>query len=138
MYREPTYTLIFQDSRYTLTKSQIEFDSPNLFTTCFLGEYEEAQTRCLSLYRDPELFGIVVDYLCGYTVFRWDENTLPKRMTIPNALKNLRADAKFYGLKGLVKACDEFEAPASYRREDLSLSPIEEEGYQISATPTRH
>ncbi|KAB5589182.1 BTB domain containing protein [Ceratobasidium theobromae] len=109
MEREPVYTVVIRDKTFILTKSQIEFDSPNFFTTCFLGEFWEAKTRRLELSRDPDLFAIVVDYLCGYAIFPWKEEIFPKRMSSQIVLKNLRTDATYYELNGLVKACDEFE-----------------------------
>jgi hypothetical protein len=97
-----TYTVIMRGEPFLLTRDQIEFDSPNYFTSCFLGEFAESQTRTLSLSRDPDLFRIIVDYLSGYNVLPLYESVIPKRMSPEAALENLHIDAKYYLLDGLV------------------------------------
>ncbi|KAG8783846.1 hypothetical protein FRC12_019293 [Ceratobasidium sp. 428] len=86
---------------FVLTRDQIEFDSPNYFSTCFLGEFAESRTRTLTLSRDPELFGIILDHLSGYEVLPLHSSAIPKRMSQELALHNLLVDARFYLLDGL-------------------------------------
>ncbi|KAG9088172.1 hypothetical protein FRC06_002194 [Ceratobasidium sp. 370] len=86
---------------FTLTRDQVEFDSPNYFTACFLGEFAESRSRTLILSRDPDLFMIVLDYLSGYEVLPLHDSALPKRMDPGVARLNLLADARFYLLDGL-------------------------------------
>ncbi|KAF8593651.1 hypothetical protein BDV93DRAFT_422617, partial [Ceratobasidium sp. AG-I] len=105
------FKIIVRDKAFKLSQSQIEFDSPNFFTACFLGDFQEAQTRILEISRDPDLFGIIVDYLCGYTVLPLKESALPARMSLTNALINLRVDAEFYQLHGLAQACNDLTIP---------------------------
>ncbi|QRV84498.1 hypothetical protein RhiJN_12514 [Ceratobasidium sp. AG-Ba] len=101
------------DQPFALTRDQIEFDSPNYFTSCFLGEFVESQTRTLTLSRDPDLFKIVIDYLNGYEVLPLHESVLPKRMSSEVALRNLLVDAQFYGLDGLITQVNAMVAQAS-------------------------
>ena len=105
------FTVLVRGSSFILTRSQIEFDSPNYFTACFLGNFKESQTRTLEISRDPVLFGIIFDYLCGYTVLPLDKSVIPARMSLAMALVNLRVDAEFYQLDGLVRACDNLTNP---------------------------
>lgn len=100
--------MVVRGKTFLLTKSQIEFDSPNYFTTCFLGDFREAQTRRLNLSRSPEIFEVILDYLCGYKVLPLGQQSIPSRMSPEAALINLRADAAFYQLDGLIRACEEF------------------------------
>ncbi|KDN33445.1 hypothetical protein RSAG8_13466, partial [Rhizoctonia solani AG-8 WAC10335] len=107
MEYEPKYTVVLRGQEFVLTKSQIEFDSPNYFTACFLGDFREAQTKRLVLTRNLELFQLVVEHLCGYEILPLDDKTIPSHMPPDAVLRNLRADALFYQLDGLVKSCDE-------------------------------
>ncbi|KAG8783847.1 hypothetical protein FRC12_019294 [Ceratobasidium sp. 428] len=96
-----TYTVIMRGETFVLTRDQIEFDSPNYFTACFLGEFIESQTRTLTLSREPVLFRIILDHLSGYEVIPLHASVIPKRMSPEVALRNLLADAQFYLLDGL-------------------------------------
>jgi hypothetical protein len=110
---EQDYTVIIRGKEFLLTQSQIEFDSPNYFTSCFLGNFSESQSRTLKLSRDPDFFQIVINYLCGYTVLPLNEGFAPAFMTPSTVLANLRADAIFYQLDGLVEQCDALKEPLS-------------------------
>ncbi|KAG8677982.1 hypothetical protein FRC08_018164 [Ceratobasidium sp. 394] len=101
---------------FTLTQDQIEFDSPNYFTSCFLGDFAESRTRTVTLFRDPDLFKIIVEYLNGYQVIPLHESALPKRMSTDAALFNLLADAQFYHLDGLIAQIETDE-------QDIVLAP---------------
>ncbi|KAG8687214.1 hypothetical protein FRC08_012104 [Ceratobasidium sp. 394] len=96
------YTVIMRGEKITLTRDQVDFDSPNYFTSCFLGEFTESQTRTVTLSRDPDLFRIIIDYLSGYKVLPLHESALPRRMGMDAALFNLLVDAQFYLLDGLI------------------------------------
>ncbi|KAB5588318.1 hypothetical protein CTheo_8241 [Ceratobasidium theobromae] len=107
------YIVVLRGRRFKLTWSQINFDGPNFFTACFLGEFREARTRTLELPRYPDLFPIIVDYLNGYTVLPLDMESSDLRnssLAYPEekGVKNLRAEAEFYQLDGLINACDNF------------------------------
>ena len=92
-----------RDQIFVLDKYQILFDSPNYFSSYFLGEFKEATEgqRQLTLRRDPFLFRIIENYLSGYCVLPLPPN-LPPHLSPETALANLLHDAQFYGLDGLV------------------------------------
>ncbi|CAE6449776.1 unnamed protein product [Rhizoctonia solani] len=121
MDHETVYTILVQGTPFTLSHSQITFDSPNYFTTCFLGDFCESQTRSVQLTRSPSVFSLIRDYLCGYTVLPLSDRSIPRGMTTTQVVSNLKADALFYQLEGLVGLCDEHletiarGLPASYR-----------------------
>ncbi|KAH7332671.1 hypothetical protein B0J17DRAFT_548308, partial [Rhizoctonia solani] len=105
------YTIIIRNRQFLLNKSQIEFDSPNFFISCFLRDFSEAQSRTLKLSRDPDLFQVIVNYLCGYAVLPLSDDFRPAFMTPATVLTNLRTDAVFYQLDGLVEQCDALLKP---------------------------
>ncbi|CAE6513440.1 unnamed protein product [Rhizoctonia solani] len=108
--QEPVYTVIAQGRAYQLTRSQIEFDSPNYFTMCFLGDFKEAQTRRLDISQDPVVFSFIVDYLSGYQILpRGHVNSLST--TTDMTLNKLRTDAAFFQLDGLVHLMDSLLIP---------------------------
>ncbi|KAH7320455.1 hypothetical protein B0J17DRAFT_294621 [Rhizoctonia solani] len=100
------YTIVVQGDPFLLSEAQLLFDSPNLFTKYFLGETPASEPRNLRFSRNPQLFSLIHEHLCGYTILPIHENALPARMSREAALKNLRADAVYYGLKELVKLID--------------------------------
>lgn len=109
-----TYTIHMRDETFCLTKEQIEFDSPNYFTSCFFGDFAEAQTRTIRLPRDPDIFRIILDHLSGYHVLPLADSVIPKRMNRELALRNLRVDAGFYLLDGLLsQMTDTQDVPSS-------------------------
>lgn len=110
------YTIIVKDKTFLLTKEQIQFDSPNYFTTYFLGEFKEGNEgkQTLSFQRHPVLFELIVDYLTGYDIFplpgadsSTSQSTLIPTMSPLALLNNLKKDALFYGLDGLCEQVDE-------------------------------
>ncbi|KDN34346.1 hypothetical protein RSAG8_12577, partial [Rhizoctonia solani AG-8 WAC10335] len=115
MEYEPKYTVVLRGQEFVLTKSQIEFDSPNYFTACFLGDFREAQTKRLELSRNPDCFKLIVEYLCGYEILPLDDQAIPSHMSADSALRNLRVDALFYQLDALVKSCDTVIKPRKTR-----------------------
>ncbi|KAH7335797.1 hypothetical protein B0J17DRAFT_54273 [Rhizoctonia solani] len=99
------YTITLRGTDFSLHRSQIDFDGPNYFTACFPTNSKQ---RWIEVHRDPGLFRIILSYLCGYNVLPLDERAIPPTMSPDTVLLNLRADAVFYQLKGLVRACDSF------------------------------
>jgi hypothetical protein len=97
------YYIIVRGETFTLDKHQILFDSPNYFSSYFLGDFKEAAEgrRRLILRRDPFLFKLVEAYLTGYPVLPLPAR-LPAHMSAETAMKSLVCDAQFYGLDGLV------------------------------------
>ncbi|KAH7100430.1 hypothetical protein BKA62DRAFT_658414 [Auriculariales sp. MPI-PUGE-AT-0066] len=96
-----SFTVILRGEEFTVYQDQIEFDAPNYFTSIFLGDFSESQSRCVHLSRNPDLFRIIIEYLSGYDVLPLATAAIPARMTAEAALRNLRRDAAFYRLKGL-------------------------------------
>ncbi|KAG9124429.1 hypothetical protein FRC07_011671 [Ceratobasidium sp. 392] len=116
------YTVVMRGQDFLLTRDQIEFDSPNYFTSCFLGEFTEAQTRTLTLSRDPDLFKIVIDHLSGYDVLPLHDSVIPQRMNSDAALRNLLADAQFYQLDGLMDRINRLKNQEADQEEESNLA----------------
>lgn len=112
-----TYKVTIEDQVFKLTKSQIHFDSPNYFTFHLLDKSEDE----VELTRDPHLFRIIVDYLNGYCVVPLRMDRLPPTMSPDIALANLRVDAEFYQLHGLLDMLDSPPPPLTleYRKQRL-------------------
>lgn len=100
------FTVVIRDRTFILTRSQIEFDSPNYFTSYLLGEPVESQTRRVKLSRDPDLFPVIMDYLCGYAIFPLKPKFILDSSSEDNTVSNLLRDAEFFKLDGLVQACN--------------------------------
>ncbi|EUC56779.1 BTB domain protein, putative [Rhizoctonia solani AG-3 Rhs1AP] len=132
MEHDPIYTVTVRGKDFLLTKSQIEFDGPNYFTTCFLGDFKEAQSHHLKLSRDPDLFFIISDYLCGYEVLPLSDQVIPARMSPEIALENLKTDAEFYQLDGLVEQCDALITHRQQKVQDESQKPYLVYGYEYT------
>ncbi|KAG8706707.1 hypothetical protein FRC09_002257 [Ceratobasidium sp. 395] len=101
------YTITLRDTSFRLDRSQLEFDSPNYFTACFLGSFSESKGREIRLPRDPALFSLIVNYLSGYTIFPLQE---VNGMAPETVLENLLADALFYGLEDLADMLEDHKA----------------------------
>ncbi|CAE6459630.1 unnamed protein product [Rhizoctonia solani] len=95
------YTIAVADKTFKLSKSQIEYDSPNLFTSYFLDWSDRSTSRRLEISRDPYLFAIIMRYLNGYQVLPLHPTLVPPHCTLETALADLRVDADFYQLSGL-------------------------------------
>ncbi|KAJ1300459.1 hypothetical protein OPQ81_005274 [Rhizoctonia solani] len=106
-----TYTVIVRDRFFKLTKAQMQRDAPNYFTSHFLDSSGECATRILEISRDPFLFELVLKYLNGYRIFPIHPTLIPSHCTAETALADLRADAEFYKLAGLVSLCKPKEIP---------------------------
>ncbi|CAE6375190.1 unnamed protein product [Rhizoctonia solani] len=89
---------------------------PNYFTSCFLGDFREAETRRIELDRDPDLFRIVISHLNGYVVLPLNEKILPGSASLRSTLLNLRADAQFYQLDGFTVAHGDLDKYWSYHK----------------------
>lgn len=99
------YTITLRNESFTLTRDQLFFDAPNYFTILFLtGPFLESTSnkRQVVLHRDPELFRIIEAYLSGYEIFPLPD-MVSGWMSRGAVGKNLLADARFYGLDGLVE-----------------------------------
>ncbi|KAF8685131.1 hypothetical protein RHS04_00797 [Rhizoctonia solani] len=98
MTQSELYKITLRDTTFTLDHSQIQYDSPNYFTSCFLGSFSESHAREIRLSRDPALFSIIVNYLSGYAILPIQP---PPGMSEEVAWENLLRDALFYGLDEL-------------------------------------
>ncbi|KAH7337808.1 hypothetical protein B0J17DRAFT_664302 [Rhizoctonia solani] len=107
MTQSELYKITLRDTTFTLDRSQVEFDSPNYFTSCFLGSFTESQAREIRLSRDPALFSIIVNYLSGYTILPIQP---PSGMSEQATLENLLRDALFYGLDELASMLEEHKS----------------------------
>ncbi|KAG8688002.1 hypothetical protein FRC11_006231 [Ceratobasidium sp. 423] len=108
-----TYTVIVRDRFFKLTRAQMERDAPNYFTSHFLDSSGACVTRILEISRDPTLFELVLKYLNGYQILPIHPTLIPSFCTAETALGDLRADAEFYQLEGLVSLCKSKETPKS-------------------------
>jgi hypothetical protein len=99
--RPDLYIVFVRGERFVLSRSQINFDSPNHFTDAFLGDFVEATSREMHLDSNPELFAVIIDYLSGYNVLPLEASALPRTMDVEKAMKNLARDAEYLGLNGL-------------------------------------
>ena len=97
------YQIVVRGETFTLDRHQILFDSPNYFSSYFLGDSNEATEgqRQLTLRRDPFLFKLVEAYLSGYPVLPLPAS-LPEHLSPETAIQSLICDAQFYRLGGLV------------------------------------
>ncbi|CAE6469131.1 unnamed protein product [Rhizoctonia solani] len=107
MTQSQLYKVTLRDTTFALDRSQIEFDSPNYFTSCFLGSFLEAHAREIRLSRDPALFSIIVNYLSGYAILPVQP---PVGMSEQAAVENLLRDALFYGLDELAGMLEEHKS----------------------------
>ena len=112
------YTVLVRDEEFNLSKKQLEFDSPNYFTTYFFGDYMESGSKTMTLDRNPDLFALIVEYLSGYTILPLSPKALPRMMDEHMAMQNLAEDAAFYGLNRLYALLTKPNAP----KMDLSWS----------------
>ncbi|GAA6013133.1 hypothetical protein JCM11491_005191 [Sporobolomyces phaffii] len=96
------YTVWSRETPFRLTRSQIEFDSPNYFTSAFLsGQFAESASREIRTDKHPQLFALIVEHLSGYTILPLQPSALPSCMSVKAAHENLTRDAKYFGLDQL-------------------------------------
>jgi hypothetical protein len=88
-----TYTVIVRGQPFHLSKAQISFDSPNLFTDSFLGDFAEASSHNMKLDSNPDIFSLIVEYLSGYPILPLDEAMVPRQMSVQSATRYLVKDA---------------------------------------------
>jgi hypothetical protein len=96
-----TYTILVRGQPFHLSKAQISFESPNLLTNSFLGDFAEASSRTLKLDNNLDIFAIIVEYLSGYPILPLDDSMLPGRMSVQVATRYLAKDADYLGLTRL-------------------------------------
>ena len=112
------YQIIVRGETFILDRHQILFDSPNYFSSYFLGDFSEAAEgrHQLILRRDPFLFRLVEAYLSGYPVLPLP-TSLPVHLSPESAIQSLLSDARFYGLDGLIRLLQSApEAPRNIYR----------------------
>jgi hypothetical protein len=74
------YAVIVQGEEFLLSRAQIEFDSPNLFTSYFLDDDSQPpHNRQLKISRSSQLFYLITEHLCGYTILPIAKNAIPAR-----------------------------------------------------------
>lgn len=103
--RSDIFTVICREVPFRLTRSQIESDSPNYFTTAFLdGGFAESNSKIIHLDQHPRLFSLIVEHLSGYPILPLQSSTIPSFLSIEMAQESLLRDAQYFGLEGLQKA----------------------------------
>ncbi|PIL26305.1 hypothetical protein GSI_12061 [Ganoderma sinense ZZ0214-1] len=95
------YTILVRGEQFQLSRNQIDFDSPNFFSTCFSSGFTESAKRTVTLDRNPALFALIVEYLSGYPILPLSAQAAPPLMSLAMARRCLLADAQFYGLQKL-------------------------------------
>lgn len=112
------YTIIVCDTSFSLFDDQVCRDAPNYFTKYFEGCFKESQdgVRLLRLHRDPYLFTFIYTYLCGYDPLPLPDTNIPPHLSKESQLKNLLADARFYGLDSLAEELEDAIRPTQARR----------------------
>ncbi|GAA5854365.1 hypothetical protein JCM5353_000562 [Sporobolomyces roseus] len=119
-----TYTVVCREVPFRLTRSQIESDSPNYFTTAFLdGGFAESGSKIIHLDRHPQLFALIVEHLSGYKIPPLQPSVLPRYMSVEAAMENLWRDASYFGLDAL---CKELKPPQS----QMEIPPALADGYE--------
>ncbi|QRV82903.1 hypothetical protein RhiJN_10919 [Ceratobasidium sp. AG-Ba] len=108
------FTVIVSDKTFELTKAQLEHDAPNSLTSYFLDENGECINKKLELLRDPKIFELVVRYLNGYQIVPLDRHLIPHASTAQRALADIRADADFFQLRGLLRLCETYSTVHQY------------------------
>jgi hypothetical protein len=125
-----TFTITLRGTSFHLTKDQLEFDSPNYFTSYFFGGFKESEDGSRELVlnnRHPKLFELIYEHLSGYEIFPVADGFIPS-MTTETVLKNLRLDAQFYGLTLLLAAVED---EIHTRVEELKPEPPLKYDYSI-------
>jgi len=105
------YKIIIRGETFILTGNQLRFDYPNYFASYFRIQpapsrnvaSRSAEQEISLRDRDPLLFRMIESYLSGYDILPLSDHGWPQYMSKEAALKNLLADAKYYGLNGLVQ-----------------------------------
>jgi hypothetical protein len=112
------YTVIVSDCTFVLTHDQIHRDAPNFFTTFFEGSFRESRegVRELRLHRDPYLFTFIHMYLSGYEILPLPDTDIPWHLSKESRLRNLLADARFYGLDSLAEELESAIRPVEATR----------------------
>ncbi|CAE6512795.1 unnamed protein product [Rhizoctonia solani] len=95
-------TIIVRGETFTLSEDQIKFEESSLFTK-FIDNHSETPRPPMQSSRNPRLFALIVDYLCGYEILPIHDANIPHGMTQETVLKNLKADAVYYELRKLVE-----------------------------------
>ncbi|GAA5983407.1 hypothetical protein JCM5350_007639 [Sporobolomyces pararoseus] len=96
------FTVYARETAFRLSRSQIETDSPNYFTSAFLShDFAESSTREIFTDKNPQLFALIVEHLSGYGILPLQPSAVPPTMSIETAKENLLRDAKYFGLEQL-------------------------------------
>lgn len=94
----PSYTVVSREERFTLSDSQIRFDSPNSFTGHFLGGIKGGHTSVLYTDRRLLCFPLIQEWLSGYDDF-FDKPL--GCLSVEETLRALLIEAEHFHLKKL-------------------------------------
>jgi hypothetical protein len=114
----PVLLVKVRGHEFHLSRSQIQSDAPNIFTT----HLERAQAggeppSPLFLDRDPDIFALIVQYLSGYDILPIPASAIPRTFTLESAKRALVRDAELLCLSGLRSVLQaSFAPPAVFLR----------------------
>lgn len=86
------YRINVSGVKYFLSKDNLQFDAPNIFTDRF---EQFPKSNRMAVDRNPLIFATIQMYLQGYNIFPIDNAKFKE---------HLLQDASYYGLKGLEEA----------------------------------
>ena len=104
------YKIIIRGQSFTLTRDQIDTDSPNFFTKHFIGVPRESCPREIKLERNPALFQLIIEHLNGYQIVPLEDSAILPGTSKERMTRNLLVDATFYGLSELQKTLESYLA----------------------------
>ncbi|GAA5932607.1 uncharacterized protein JCM15063_002153 [Sporobolomyces koalae] len=108
------YTVYARDTPFHLSRSQIETDSPNYFTSAFLAhDFTETKTREFRVDQHPQLFALIVEHLSGYPILPLQRAVLPPFLSIETAQAALLRDAQFFALEQLEAQLEALLVPST-------------------------
>lgn len=94
-----SFTVVVRGTEFELSRAQIDFDSPNLFSSSINSpSHLSTSPYVLRIDRNPLLFQIILEYLSGYEILPLQKDALPITMGLTAGLINLERDAAFFGL----------------------------------------
>lgn len=97
------YTVITRGVTFNLSADQV---GRSVYLMDAFGQLAESESMTIHLNRHPKLFQIIVDHSSGYDVLPLQQAALPESWTLEMGWRNLRRDAVYLGLHGLVSDMD--------------------------------
>jgi hypothetical protein len=117
------YTINVNGEAFYFTKDQLQSEPGNYFASYFFRGLTNNANE-LTLEKDPMLFKHIQTHLRGYGIFPIPNGFLPPYMDETTALRNLKADADFFGLKRLVVLVETEIQKRSLKRPTAPERPV--------------